>query len=174
MIEIKLPSTAWDGAQEGVEALLDKWQVAEKTVVTKGQVLATVVLVKASIDIEAPENGWLEKIRRRKRSPQPHATARIERRRQQLRRTDAGPLRQGGTVWVKGGGMGGEAGKAPEDQQLKGLPCRRQWWLGSRRLVDRGQRSGANRQRIAGSSSSSSGSGGSGAGLAGCRRQKAP
>jgi pyruvate/2-oxoglutarate dehydrogenase complex dihydrolipoamide acyltransferase (E2) component len=26
-------------------------------------VLATVVLVKASIDIEAPDNGWLENIR---------------------------------------------------------------------------------------------------------------
>ena len=62
MIDIKLPSTAWDGAQEGVEALLDKWQVAEKTLVTKGQVVATVVLVKASIDIEAPDNGWLENI----------------------------------------------------------------------------------------------------------------
>jgi pyruvate/2-oxoglutarate dehydrogenase complex dihydrolipoamide acyltransferase (E2) component len=63
VIEIRLPSTAWDGAQEGVEALLDKWQVAEKILVTKGQVLATVVLVKASIDIEAPDNGWLENIR---------------------------------------------------------------------------------------------------------------
>ena len=67
MIEIRLPSTAWDGAQEGVEALLDKWQVTEQTAVTKGQVLATVVLVKASIDIEAPNNGWLENIRVKER-----------------------------------------------------------------------------------------------------------
>ena len=59
---IKLQDAAWDGAQEGVEALLDKWLVTEKTRVSKGQVLVTVVLVKASIDIEAPADGWLEKI----------------------------------------------------------------------------------------------------------------
>jgi pyruvate/2-oxoglutarate dehydrogenase complex dihydrolipoamide acyltransferase (E2) component len=63
VIEIKLPATAWDGAHDGIEALLDKWQVTEQTAVTKGLVLATVVLVKASIDIEAPENGWVETIR---------------------------------------------------------------------------------------------------------------
>jgi pyruvate/2-oxoglutarate dehydrogenase complex dihydrolipoamide acyltransferase (E2) component len=62
MMDIKLPDPVWDGAQAGVEALLDKWRVAEGAPVVKGQVLATVVLVKASIDIEAPENGALQSI----------------------------------------------------------------------------------------------------------------
>jgi pyruvate/2-oxoglutarate dehydrogenase complex dihydrolipoamide acyltransferase (E2) component len=60
--EIKLDDAAWDGAQDGVEALLDKWTVAEKVAVKKGQILVTVVLVKASVDIEAPSDGWIEKI----------------------------------------------------------------------------------------------------------------
>ena len=62
MIELKLPDVAWEGAQDGVEALLDKWLVAEGTPVVKGQVLASVMLVKAAIDIEAPENGSLHSL----------------------------------------------------------------------------------------------------------------
>lgn len=62
MIDIKLQDISWDGAEDGVEALLDKWLVAEKTLVKKGQVLVAVVLVKATIDIEAPEDGFIEKI----------------------------------------------------------------------------------------------------------------
>ena len=62
MIDIKLQDISWDGAEDGVEALLDKWLVAEKTLVKKGQVLVAVVLVKATIDIEAQEDGFIEKI----------------------------------------------------------------------------------------------------------------
>ena len=62
MIEIKHPDTAWDGVQDGAEALLDKWLVAENVLVKKGQILVTVVLVKAAMDIEAPEDGRIEKI----------------------------------------------------------------------------------------------------------------
>jgi pyruvate/2-oxoglutarate dehydrogenase complex dihydrolipoamide acyltransferase (E2) component len=62
MIEIKLPDTAWDGVQDGAEALLDKWLVAENVLVKKGQILVTVVLVKAAMDIEAPDDGRIEKI----------------------------------------------------------------------------------------------------------------
>ena len=62
MIDIKLQDISWDGAEDGVEALLDKWLVAEKTLVKEGQVLVAVVLVKATIDIEAPEDGFIEKI----------------------------------------------------------------------------------------------------------------
>ena len=61
-MEIKLQDSAWDGAQDGVEALLDNWAVAEKAAVKKGQVLVTVVLVKASIDIEAPADGWIDQV----------------------------------------------------------------------------------------------------------------
>lgn len=62
MIEIKLPDVAWQGAQDDVEALLEKWLVTEGAPVNKGQVLATVTLVKAAIDIEAPEHGALQSI----------------------------------------------------------------------------------------------------------------
>ena len=34
-MEIKLQDSAWDGAQDGVEALLDNWAVAEKAAVKK-------------------------------------------------------------------------------------------------------------------------------------------
>ena len=61
-MEIKLQDSAWDGAQDGVEALLDNWAVAEKATVKKGQVLVTVVLIKASIDIEAPADGWIDQV----------------------------------------------------------------------------------------------------------------
>jgi hypothetical protein len=39
MIDIKLPDAAWDGVQDGAEALLDKWLVAENVLVKKGQIL---------------------------------------------------------------------------------------------------------------------------------------
>ena len=62
MIAIKLDDTAWDGAQDNAQALLEKWLVAENEQVKKGQVLVTVVMVKATIDIEAPTDGYIEKI----------------------------------------------------------------------------------------------------------------
>jgi len=62
VIEIRLQDLAWDGAHDGVEALLDKWLVAENTLVQKGRILVAVILVKATIDIEAPEDGFVTKI----------------------------------------------------------------------------------------------------------------
>ncbi len=62
MIAIKLDDAAWDGAQDNAQALLEKWLVAENEPVKKGQVLVTVVMVKATIDIEAPTDGHIEKI----------------------------------------------------------------------------------------------------------------
>ena len=62
MIAIKLDDAAWDGAQDNAQALLEKWLVAENEQVKKGQVLVTVVMVKATIDIEAPTDGHIEKI----------------------------------------------------------------------------------------------------------------
>ena len=59
MIKIVLLDAAWDGVASGVEALLDSWAVGVGVPVVKGQTLATVVLVKASIDIEAPASGHL-------------------------------------------------------------------------------------------------------------------
>ena len=62
MREIILHDAAWDGVAPGVEALLDSWAVDVGVPVVKGQTLATVVLVKASIDIEAPVAGHLRAI----------------------------------------------------------------------------------------------------------------
>jgi pyruvate dehydrogenase E2 component (dihydrolipoamide acetyltransferase) len=62
VIEIKLDAAAWDGAQDDAQALLEKWLVAENEQVKKGQALVTVVLVKATIDIEAPADGHIGKI----------------------------------------------------------------------------------------------------------------
>ncbi len=62
MMDLVLPNAFWDGAQDGVEALLDKWLVAKGVPVVKGQVLASVVLVKASLDLEAPEAGIIEEV----------------------------------------------------------------------------------------------------------------
>jgi len=62
MSEIILLDAAWDGVAPGVEALLDSWAVGVGVPVVKGQTLATVVLVKASIDIEAPAAGHLRAI----------------------------------------------------------------------------------------------------------------
>ena len=62
MIEIKLADAAWSGAQDGTEALLDKWLVGVGVPVKQGQVIASVVLVKASIDIEAPQDGVIRQV----------------------------------------------------------------------------------------------------------------
>lgn len=62
MMEIKLPDAAWSGVEVGVEALLEKWMVAAGELVARGQVIACVMLVKASIDIEAPTDGVLTKV----------------------------------------------------------------------------------------------------------------
>jgi pyruvate/2-oxoglutarate dehydrogenase complex dihydrolipoamide acyltransferase (E2) component len=62
MIPITLPDAAWEGAQDGIEALLDKWLVAPGERVTKGQLIASAVLVKAAMDIEAPADGVIDSI----------------------------------------------------------------------------------------------------------------
>ena len=62
MMDIQLPASVWTGGQEDAHALLDKWLVAPGVPVRKGQVLATVVLVKAAIDVEAPEDGHITTI----------------------------------------------------------------------------------------------------------------
>lgn len=62
MTEITLSPDAWKDVEAGVEALVDKWLVAEGDTVRAGQQLGNVVLVKANQDIVAPANGRIEKI----------------------------------------------------------------------------------------------------------------
>jgi pyruvate/2-oxoglutarate dehydrogenase complex dihydrolipoamide acyltransferase (E2) component len=62
MIDIQLAEADWAGVETGVQALLEKWLVPIGTPLLKGQPIASVVLVKASIDIEAPADGALASI----------------------------------------------------------------------------------------------------------------
>jgi pyruvate/2-oxoglutarate dehydrogenase complex dihydrolipoamide acyltransferase (E2) component len=60
--DVALPASAWEGVEAGVEALLDQWLVAVGDAVHAGQPLARVVLVKASLEVEAPSDGQVESI----------------------------------------------------------------------------------------------------------------
>lgn len=62
MTEITLDAHAWKDIDLGIEALVDKWLVAEGDPVRAGQPLANVVLVKTNQDIVAPADGRIEKI----------------------------------------------------------------------------------------------------------------
>ena len=62
MIDLLLSADVWTDIDADVEALLDKWFVAEGDIVQAGQVLLTVVVIKASMDILAPAAGRMDKI----------------------------------------------------------------------------------------------------------------
>lgn len=62
MIEIKAPAEAFEGADEGVEGLLDAWQVAEGDTVKEGQPLADAIVVKTSFQVFAPCDGAIGEI----------------------------------------------------------------------------------------------------------------
>lgn len=62
MIGITLSPEAWKDIDSAIEALVDKWLVAEGDTVRAGQPLANVVLVKANQEIVAPADGHIEKI----------------------------------------------------------------------------------------------------------------
>lgn len=61
-MNIGLSDAAWEGVEPTVEALLDHWLVQEGDRVHRGQLLAVAVLVKASLDIEAPADGRVARI----------------------------------------------------------------------------------------------------------------
>jgi len=62
VIGIRLPREAWEGVEEGTEALLDQWLVREGDAVAAGQPVATVVVVKTNYEIVAPSAGRIAKI----------------------------------------------------------------------------------------------------------------
>lgn len=62
MIEIRLPHEAWDGMEDGAEALLDAWLVKAGDHVEAGQVIGHAALVKAMIDLVAPVAGVIESL----------------------------------------------------------------------------------------------------------------
>jgi len=61
-LDLVLPSESWTGVDAGVQALLDRWLVAEGAPVVAGQVVARAVLVKSTLDIVAPAAGVLERV----------------------------------------------------------------------------------------------------------------
>jgi pyruvate/2-oxoglutarate dehydrogenase complex dihydrolipoamide acyltransferase (E2) component len=62
MIEIGLPDEFWKDIEPGTEALVDQWMVKEGDRVNAGQVVARVVLVKTTLDVNAPAGGVVERI----------------------------------------------------------------------------------------------------------------
>jgi len=62
VIDIVLDAAAWQDVAPGTLALLDKWLVGEGARVRAGQPLASVVLVKATIEVSAPADGTLAAI----------------------------------------------------------------------------------------------------------------
>lgn len=62
MIEINLPTEAWQDVEPGTEALLEEWMVAPGDAVKAGQTVAIVVMVKTSTEVAAPADGVIEEI----------------------------------------------------------------------------------------------------------------
>lgn len=62
MKDVVLDPGLWESVDEGTEALLDQWLVAEGEPVAAGQPLARAVLVKSSIDVPAPVAGRLGQV----------------------------------------------------------------------------------------------------------------
>jgi pyruvate/2-oxoglutarate dehydrogenase complex dihydrolipoamide acyltransferase (E2) component len=61
-VEIIFPDEPWADVEEGTEALLDEWLVAVGDRVEQGQIIANVVLVKATHELTAPAAGVIESI----------------------------------------------------------------------------------------------------------------
>ncbi len=62
MTPIVLADSVWKGVEPGTEAIVEKWLVGEGERVAAGQVVATTMLIKASVDVVAPAQGVIEKI----------------------------------------------------------------------------------------------------------------
>jgi len=62
MTAITLDDAVWTDVEEGTEALVDRWLVGEGAAVRAGQPVASVVLVKTTIEVPAPADGILERI----------------------------------------------------------------------------------------------------------------
>jgi pyruvate/2-oxoglutarate dehydrogenase complex dihydrolipoamide acyltransferase (E2) component len=62
MKAIVLDERSWKGIEPDTEAIVEKWLVCEGDAVEAGQAVASVMLVKASLDVAAPARGVIEKI----------------------------------------------------------------------------------------------------------------
>ena len=62
MTNVVLNDDAWEDVEEGTEALLDEWLVGAGDSVSQGQVIANVILVKTTHEIEAPAEGIIQSL----------------------------------------------------------------------------------------------------------------
>ena len=62
MTDIVLDDAVWADVEEGTEALLQEWQVAEGDSVDAGDVLGVAELVKSSHEITAPSAGKIARL----------------------------------------------------------------------------------------------------------------
>jgi len=62
VIDVVLDPEAWSGVEPGAEALLDEWRVGVGDPVHAGQTMASVVLVKATLEVVAPVDGTVAEI----------------------------------------------------------------------------------------------------------------
>jgi pyruvate/2-oxoglutarate dehydrogenase complex dihydrolipoamide acyltransferase (E2) component len=62
VVGVRIPAEAWEGVEEGTEALLEQWLVREGDVVAAGQPVATAILVKTNYEIAAPAAGRIARI----------------------------------------------------------------------------------------------------------------
>jgi pyruvate/2-oxoglutarate dehydrogenase complex dihydrolipoamide acyltransferase (E2) component len=62
VIEIRPPAEVFEGADQGVEGLLERWLVDEGDAVSADEPVADAVLVKASFQVPAPCDGTIARI----------------------------------------------------------------------------------------------------------------
>lgn len=60
LVDVVLPDRFWEGVDANVQALLDAWMVSADATVEAGQPLARAVLVKTTLEIEAPVSGKMQ------------------------------------------------------------------------------------------------------------------
>jgi pyruvate/2-oxoglutarate dehydrogenase complex dihydrolipoamide acyltransferase (E2) component len=62
MTDLALPLELWEDAGDDTEALMEAWNVAVGDQVSAGQVLATAVIVKTTVELTAPSSGVVAEI----------------------------------------------------------------------------------------------------------------
>lgn len=62
VLPVKLDARAWDGVDPGTEALLESWSVAPGDMVAAGQAIGSAVLVKTTLELDAPATGRVARI----------------------------------------------------------------------------------------------------------------
>lgn len=62
MTGVRLPAEAWEDVDDGVAGLLEEWLVSEGDAVDAGQPIASVIVLKTSMEVVAPVAGTVDSI----------------------------------------------------------------------------------------------------------------